>query len=54
MTQTVIALMIMGNIVMAERKRRKGKVMMVRVMVMMLRIGDMAIVVMMVELVALS
>ena len=50
MTQTVIALMIRGDIVMAERKRRRGKVMMVR----MLRIGDMTIVVMMVELVALS
>ena len=49
MTQTVIALMIMGNIVMAERKRRRGKV-----MIRMLRIGDMTIVVMMLELVALS
>ena len=50
MTQTVIALMIMGNIVMAERKRRREKVMMIRI----LRIGDMTIVVMMLELVALS
>ena len=42
--------MIMGNIVMAERKRRREKVMMIRI----LRIGDMTIVVMMLELVALS
>ena len=49
MTQTVIALMIMGNIVMAERKRRREKV-----MIRILRIGDMTIVVMMLELVALS